>query len=232
MHDFRGQKTHPNLFLKLGLPYRVMHIVDNQTWAKATSIYFWLLTVYLSDEIRGVYSARLCRRSNVFLTQASLHKICLQSNFKAFLTDALLAVDMIHLLLIFSSSSLSLLNGIPRLLSSSYSLSYEKQYNRDLSIPFSIEVISGPATDHFSNACGESRILTAALSILKSLLFCSCAWSMEMLEKFRVVFLTVKWKSENCTMKEHDHAGSPNLKDKQATISHNVHSWGQTSKEQ
>ena len=45
-----------------------------------------------------------------------------------------------------------------------------------------------------------------------------------MLEKFRVVFLTVKWKSENCTMKEHDHAGSPNLKDKQATISHNVHS--------
>ena len=31
MHDFRGRKTRPNLIVKLGLQYRVMHIVDNQT---------------------------------------------------------------------------------------------------------------------------------------------------------------------------------------------------------
>ena len=62
------------------------------------------------------------------------------------------------------------------------------------------------------------------------MLFCSCDWSMAMLEKLWVSFLKVKCPSKNYTIKEYDHADSPNLEDKQATISHNVQ--GQTSKEQ
>ena len=54
-----------------------------------------------------------------------------------------------------------------------------------------------------------------------------------MLEKLLVVFLTVKCPSENClyngTMD--DNIDSPNLEDKQATISHDVHGRGQTSTE-
>ena len=53
---------------------------------------------------------------------------------------------------------------------------------------------------------------------------------MAMLEKLWVSFLKVKCPSKNYTIKEYDHADSPNLEDKQATISHNVQ--GQTSKEQ
>ena len=53
---------------------------------------------------------------------------------------------------------------------------------------------------------------------------------MTLLEKLRVVFLTVKRSSENCLCnKEHDHTDSTSLKDKQATISHYVHGQGQTS---
>ena len=55
---------------------------------------------------------------------------------------------------------------------------------------------------------------------------------MAMLEKLQVLFLTVKCPSENCTMKEDDHGDSPNLEDKQATITQNVHRQGQTTKEQ
>ena len=54
MFDFRGWKTDPNLLVELVLQYRVIHVVDNQIWAKTASIYFWVFTVYFSDKIRGV----------------------------------------------------------------------------------------------------------------------------------------------------------------------------------
>lgn len=176
--------------------------------------------------------------------------------FKAFLTVALLAQDIIHLLLMFSSYSPSSINGLLQLLDSSYSWvtsflnlssyvllpswcrclssspSSEKQYNRSPSISFSMEVISGLATELFSNARGESRMPNAPPSILTSFFILFLRSIYGNVRKVVSCVLDSKTLKTVCTMVELAHADYPNLEDKQATILHNVHGRGQTSKEQ
>ena len=61
----------------------------------------------------------------------------------------------------------------------------------------SIQAISGPAIIHFANAMGLSNIPVAPPVPLTILLFCSCAWSSELLKNFLIPLCVVNWTFRN-----------------------------------